>query len=99
MSIQTEQSGKPSGAEQQVPVASFRQVLKNRHFLLLWMAQLISQTILNAANFGLVALVSDRKDGLLMASLAVVAFTLPAIPFSVMAGVIVDRLDKRLVLW
>jgi MFS family permease len=99
MSIQTEQGKKSSDAEPQAKVASFRQVLQNRNFLLLWMAQLLSQTILNAANFGLVALVSDRPDGALMASLAVISFTLPAIPFSVLAGVIVDRVDKRMVLW
>jgi MFS family permease len=34
-----------------------------------------------------------------MAGLAIIAFTLPAIPFSAIAGAIVDRLDKRLVLW
>lgn len=99
MSISTEQTGKPFASGQQQGVPSIQHVLKNRHFLLLWMAQLISQTILNAANFALVALVSARPDGALMASLAVVAFTLPAIPFSAVAGVIVDKIDKRLVLW
>ncbi len=99
MSLPTEQTGEPAEPEQQQAVARIGHVLKNRRFLLLWMAQLISQTILNAANFGLVALVSARPDGALMASLAVVAFTLPAIPFSAVAGVIVDKLDKRLVLW
>ncbi len=99
MSISTDQIGKPVGSGQQPGVASIQHVLKNRHFLLLWMAQLISQTILNAANFALVALVSARPDGALMASLAVIAFTLPAVPFSAVAGVIVDKIDKRLVLW
>jgi len=99
MSISTDQIGKPVGSGQQQRVPSIQHVLKNRHFLLLWMAQLISQTILNAANFALVALVSARPDGALMASLAVIAFTLPAIPFSAVAGVIVDKIDKRLVLW
>jgi MFS family permease len=99
MSISTEQTGKLVGPRQRQEVAGIQHVLKNRHFLLLWMAQLISQTILNAANFALVALVSARPDGALMASLAVIAFTLPAVPFSVVAGAIVDKLDKRLVLW
>jgi MFS family permease len=94
-----EQVEKPNESAQQQEAASIRDVLKNRHFLLLWMAQLISQTILNAANFAVVALVSARPDGALMASLAIIAFTLPAVPFSAMAGVIVDRLDKRRVLW
>src|SRR2546421_1212591 len=94
MSISTEQTGKLVEPRQQQKVASIQHVLKNRNFLLLWMAQLVSQTILNAANFALVALVSARKDGALMASLAVIAFTLPAVPFSVMAGVFVDWLHQ-----
>ncbi len=99
MSISTEQTGKLVGPGRQQEVVGIQHVLKNRHFLLLWMAQLISQTILNAANFALVALVSARPDGALMASLAIIAFILPAVPFSAVAGVIVDKLDKRLVLW
>ena len=79
--------------------ASFRRVLKNRNFLLLWLAQLISLTILNAANFGIIVLVNDLTHSVIMAGLAIIAFTLPALPFSAVAGVIVDRLNKRLVLW
>lgn len=99
MSLSTEQTGQLVASRQQQEILGIQHVLKNRHFLLLWMAQLISQTILNAANFALVALVSARPDGALMASLAVIAFTLPAVPFSAVAGAIVDKLDKRFVLW
>lgn len=80
-------------------MASFRRVLKNRNFLLLWCAQLISLTVLNAANYGIVVQVTDVTHSTLMAGLAIIAFTLPAIPFSAIAGVMVDRLDKRQVLW
>src|SRR6202035_5526938 len=79
--------------------ASFRRVLKNRNFVLLWLAQLISLTIMNAANFGIIVLVNDTTHSVLLAGLAIIAFTLPALPFSAIAGVIVDRLNKRLVLW
>lgn len=99
MSIPTEQAERSATTEQQPGTASFRQVLRNRNFLLLWMAQLISLTILNAANFGLIVLVNKPPNGAFMAGLAIIAFTLPAIPFSAIAGAIVDRLDKRLVLW
>lgn len=99
MSIPTEQTEKPANTEQQANMASFRHVLKNRNFLLLWMAQLISLTILNAANFGLIVLVNKPPNGAFMAGLAIIAFTLPAIPFSAIAGAIVDRIDKRWVLW
>src|ERR1700693_1719399 len=79
--------------------ASFRRVLKNRNFVLLWLAQLISLTILNAANFGIIVLVNDTTHSVVMAGLAIIAFTLPALPFTAIAGVVVDRLHKRLVLW
>jgi MFS family permease len=79
--------------------ASFRGVLKNRNFVLLWLAQLISLTVLNAAHFGIIVLVNDVTHSVVMAGVAIVAFTLPAVPFSAVAGVIVDRLNKRLVLW
>src|SRR5205809_845587 len=80
-------------------IASFRQVLKNRNFVLLWLAQLISLTILNAANFGIIVIVNNVTHSVVMAGIAIIAFTLPALPFSAIAGVIVDRLNKRLVLW
>ncbi len=99
MSILTEQPEKSTNPEQQKGMASFRQVLRNRNFLLLWLAQLISLTILNAANFGLIVLVNKPPNGTFMAGLAIIAFTLPAIPFSAIAGAIVDRIDKRSVLW
>lgn len=79
--------------------ASFRRVLKNRNFVLLWLAQLISLTIMNAANFGIIVLVNDTTHSVLLAGLAIIAFTLPALPFSAVAGVAVDRLSKRKVLW
>ncbi len=93
----TEQEPAPASARQQA--ASFRRVLKNRNFVLLWLAQLISLTILNAANFGVIVVVNDTTHSVVMVGLAIIAFTLPALPFSAIAGVLVDRLDKRTVLW
>jgi Na+/melibiose symporter-like transporter len=81
------------------PVASFRRVLKNRSFLLLWLAQLLSQIVFNAANYGVIAIVTAITHSTVMVGLAIVSFTLPAVPFSLLAGVYVDYLNKRLVLW
>jgi MFS family permease len=78
---------------------SFRRVLKNRSFLLLWLAQLLSQVVFNAANYGIIALVTAITHSTALVGLAIVSFTLPAVPFSLLAGVYVDYLDKRLVLW
>ncbi len=105
MSTQTDQQPKdvtPTTEEHddsQNNVASFRRVLKNRNFLLLWVAQLTSLTVLNAVNFGVVLLVTDLTHSVFMVGLAIISFTLPAIPFGAVAGSIVDHLDKRLVLW
>jgi MFS family permease len=96
--ITPETQFKPSSSSS-TGIASFRQVLKNRNFVLLWLAQLLSLTILNAANFGIVVLVNNVTHSVVMAGIAIIAFTLPALPFSAVAGVIVDRMHKRLVLW
>ncbi len=100
MSIPTASTDRTEAEKSMQPnMSSFRRVLKNRNFLLLWLAQLISLTIMNAANYGIVVQVTDVTHSTLMAGLAIIAFTLPAVPFSAIAGVLVDRLDKRLVLW
>src|SRR6185312_2514047 len=81
------------------PVGSFRRVLKNRSFLLLWLAQLLSQIVFNAANYGVITIVTAISHSTVLVGLAIVSFTLPAVPFSLLAGVYVDYLNKRLVLW
>jgi MFS family permease len=81
------------------PAGSFRRVLKNRSFLLLWLAQLLSQIVFNAANYGVIAIVTAVTHSTVMVGFAIVSFTLPAVPFSLLAGVYVDYLNKRLVLW
>jgi Na+/melibiose symporter-like transporter len=80
-------------------IGSFRSVLKNRSFLCLWLAQLLSQIVFNAANYGVIATVTAVTHSTAMVGLAIVSFTLPAVPFSLLAGVYVDYLNKRLVLW
>jgi Na+/melibiose symporter-like transporter len=81
------------------PAGSFGRVLKNRSFLLLWLAQLLSQIVFNAANYGVIAIVTAVTHSTVMVGLAIISFTLPAVPFSLLAGVYVDYLDRRLVLW
>ena len=78
---------------------SFRNVLKNRSFVLLWLAQLLSQIGFNAANYGVIAFVTAVTHSTVLVGFAIISFTLPAVPFSLLAGVYVDYLDKRLVLW
>src|SRR5260370_11194344 len=80
-------------------VGAFGRVLKNRSFLLLWLGQLLSKIVFNAANYGVIAIVTAVTHSTVLVGLAIISFTLPAVPFSLLAGVYVDYLDKRLVLW
>lgn len=71
---------------------------RNRHFLLLWLAQAISQTAQNAIWYGIVVLVEQRTHSTAQLSVAVLTLIVPSVIFGVVAGVYVDRWDKRLVL-
>lgn len=70
----------------------------NRPFLLLWSAQAISQTAQNAIWFALVVMVEEATRSTAQLGIAIVSYVLPAVLFTVPAGVLVDRTNKRLVL-
>ncbi len=73
-------------------------VLKNRNFLLLWLAQLATQIGGNMVVFGLTVLVFSATDSNSAVSLLLLTFLAPAVFFSAVAGVYVDRLDRRVIL-
>src|SRR6266851_7322782 len=73
-------------------------IWRNREFLLLWLAQAISQTAQNAIWYGIVVLVQGRGHSSTLLSLAVLTLIIPSVIFGVLAGVYVDRWDKRTVL-
>lgn len=73
-------------------------VLHNRHFLLLWMAQAISQTAQNAIWFALMVVVEEATRSSTQLGLAVLTTILPAIFLGMIAGVFVDRMNKKTVL-
>jgi MFS family permease len=84
----------------QLGARGYATLFRNKQFLRLWLAQIISQTVMNAANYGMIVLVTTVSSGSSLAtSGAVVAFSLPALFLSVPAGAMVDRFDRRLVLW
>src|SRR5689334_5727689 len=76
--------------------ADFRAVLRNRNFLYLWLAQIISQLAQQMINFALVVQVTDLSaaSGTAVAGI-IICFTVPAILFSAIAGVFVDRQSKK----
>jgi MFS family permease len=74
-------------------------VLRNRPFLLLWLAQLSTQVGGNMVMLGLLVIITSTYSGSKIAiSILLLCFLAPAIIFSAIAGVFVDRVDKRLVL-
>jgi MFS family permease len=78
------------------PVAGGMAVLHNRPFLLLWLAQLSTQVGGNMVMLGLLVLISSEYAGSKIAiSALLLCFLLPPILFSAIAGVFVDRVDKR----
>ncbi|MCC7106379.1 MAG: MFS transporter [Chloroflexi bacterium] len=73
-------------------------VWKNRSFLLLWIAQAISQTAQNAIWYGMMVLVQSKSHSATHMSVAIMTLIVPSVLFGIIAGAYVDRWDKRLVL-
>lgn len=84
---------------QSKPDKGFLTLLKNRNFLRLWLAQLISMVSLNATNYALIILIHNITNSTTMLGLAIICFSVPAVLFGAPAGVFVDRMNKRRVLW
>jgi MFS family permease len=86
-----------------MPIATqsrgFLTLLRKRNFLLLWLAQLISQTTFFATNYALLILIENITHSATMVGVAIICFSVPAVLFGAPAGVFVDRMDKRCVLW
>ncbi len=70
----------------------------NRPFMMLWSAQAISQTAQNAIWFALMVLIEESTRSTTQVGIAIISFVLPSVIFTVPAGVLVDRVDKRAVL-
>lgn len=73
-------------------------LLRNRAFLAVWAAQILSQVAANAVTSALIILVAEVTHSNTSSSFLILLAVLPAILFGVAAGTIVDRTDRRLVL-
>jgi len=73
-------------------------VLRNRRFLALWVAQLVTQVGGNMVLYGLTVQVFSLTRSSTSVSLLILSFLVPAVLFGAVAGVYVDRLDRRLIL-
>ena len=78
--------------------AAERGPLRNRAFLAIWFAQILSQVAANATTFALIVLVAERTRSNVSSSLLILLSVIPAVLFGVFAGVLVDRSDRKHVL-
>lgn len=75
-------------------------LLRSRPFLLIWAAQLLSQSAQNVVNYALVVEVERLTQSSANVGGVVVAFSLPVLLLGPSAGVFVDRVGKRgVLLW
>ncbi|MBI3964706.1 MAG: MFS transporter [Chloroflexi bacterium] len=75
-----------------------RNILANRQFLLLWIAEVLSMTAQNAIWFTLLVVVEKMTQSSTQTGLAVISSILPGVLIALPAGVVVDHLNKRQVL-
>ncbi|MDO8689467.1 MAG: MFS transporter [Dehalococcoidia bacterium] len=73
-------------------------LFRNRPFMLLWVAQAISQTAQNGIFFVLMVVITEATGSATYLSLLVFSTILPSLLFGLAAGVMVDRQSKRLIL-
>src|SRR5207237_1315157 len=81
-----------------VHAPSMGEVLRNRDFLKLWVAQMLSQTAQQIINYALVQLVYQITLSSTAVGGVIISFTVPAILFAAIAGVFVERTSKRTML-
>ena len=92
------EEGSSSAVEE--TASGYSAVLRNPHFLLVWAAQVLSQTAQNAVNYALVVEVERLTHSSANVGWVIVSFSLPALFLGPPAGVFVDRVSKRgVLLW
>ena len=73
-------------------------VLRNRFFLIVWLSQLATQVGGNMVLYGLTVLIFTASGSNSAVSVLLISFLAPAVLFGALAGVYVDRFDRRQVL-
>ncbi|HEX2194450.1 MAG TPA: MFS transporter [Candidatus Limnocylindria bacterium] len=73
-------------------------VFRNRSFVLLWAAQALSQLASNMVLAALMAVVFRATGSNTAIAILILSFLVPAVVFSALAGVLVERSDARLIM-
>ena len=84
----------PEPAEEGGPLSVFQ----NGGFLRLWLSQASTQIGGNMVLYGLTVIVVNSTSSKTAVSILILTFLVPAVLFSAVAGVYVDRIDRRLIL-
>ena len=82
----------------EVTQAAQHGLLRNRAFMAIWAAQILSQTAANAVTSALIILVAELTHSNTSSSFLILLAIIPAVLFGFAGGVIVDRVDRRMVL-
>lgn len=91
------ESGQSTPAETTEP-GGIAMALTRAAFRNLWLAELLSQTALNAIWFAALVATEQETHSVSKISVTVVSATLPVALFGLLAGILVDRWDKKRVL-
>src|SRR5579883_2290538 len=73
-------------------------IFQNRHFMILWAAQFLTQTAQQAIWFGMIVVVEQVSQSSVHLSAALLSTIIPGVLFGLIAGVVVDRANKKSVL-
>jgi MFS family permease len=73
-------------------------VFRNRGFVALWSAQVLSQLAGNMVLAALMAVVFESTNSITANAVLILTFLVPAVLFSAIAGVVVERSDARLIM-
>ena len=73
-------------------------VLRNSNFLKLWVAQILSLMALQSLLLLALILIEEVNQSSIQSAGVIVAFSLPAVIFGPIAGVVLDRVSKRTIL-
>ena len=82
----------------EVTQAAEHGLLRNRSFMAIWGAQILSQTAAAAVTSALIILVAEITHSNTSSSILILLAIIPPVLFGFAGGVIVDRVDRRLVL-
>nr|WP_290666525.1 MFS transporter [Ardenticatena sp.] len=85
--------------EQHMP-QSYRALLRLPTFRTLWISQTLSQTAKNGIHFVQVVMIDRLTHSSSHVGIMILAFTIPAVIFSAISGIVVDRFSrKRIMVW